>query len=116
MKTLSMRAFGVTVFAIAGLTVGCGGAPEDMTAPEGEAPVQAPATQEGTDNRVQAKYLRYQCGAQTASLRDVPGGTPIAQVYTGQAIDVYGVSGAWFYAYHPASGLFGYTLSTYYCS
>ncbi|TSC29565.1 hypothetical protein [Corallococcus sp. Z5C101001] len=82
MKTLSIRAFGAAVFAIAGLTVGCGGAPEDMTAPEGEA----------------------------------PGGTPIAQVYTGQAIDVSGVSGAWFYAYHPASGLFGYTLSTYDCS
>lgn len=118
MKQFSIRMLGAAAFVMAGLTVGCGGAPEDMMTPEGEAPVEAPApaTQEDTGGEVRAMYFRWQCGANTASLRDAPYGTPFAQINYGEGVDVLGTDGGWWYVRRNATGQVGWTLGTYYCS
>jgi hypothetical protein len=63
-----------------------------------------------------ALYTRWQCGADTASVRNVPGGSVIyAQVYYGEVVDVLQRDGAWFRVYHYATGATGWTLVQYYC-
>jgi hypothetical protein len=116
MKTSSFRAFGVAAFAVAGLLVGCGGAPEEMAQQGSDTQVNAPANQENTEgNDVHAKYYRYVCAANTVGLRYTPGGTVFYQVNRNEGVEVYSRDGNWMYVYHYASGLYGWTDATYYC-
>ncbi len=97
------------------LLAGCGGAPEEMEQQEGQAPeVVTPAPQEGGE--VKALYFRWQCGADTASLRDFPGGNTLAQISWGEGVDVRGDDGgSWYYVRRNSTGQFGWTLKHYYC-
>ena len=63
-----------------------------------------------------AAYFRWQCGANTASLRDSPGGGTLAQIGYGEGVDVLGGDGgAWWYVRRLATGQLGWTLKQYYC-
>ncbi|RYZ42225.1 MAG: hypothetical protein EOO71_08935 [Myxococcaceae bacterium] len=118
MKTSSIRAFGVAAFAMAGLMVGCGGAPEDMDAPQGEdTQVQAPTKQEGEGEgrEVRAMYYRWVCNADTVGLRYTPGGAVFAQIGRNEGVEVYSRDGNWMYVYRYATGQYGWTDATYYC-
>lgn len=73
------------------------------------------ALEKGEPGDVSAQYFRWQCGANTASLRDAPGGTVLEQIGYGEGVEVIGDSGAWFYVVRLANNHRGWTLKTYYC-
>lgn len=84
--------------------------------PEGdvEATEVASLSEKGGDES--AAYFRWQCGANTASLRDAPGGATLAQIGYGEGVDVLGDDGgAWWYVRRLATGQLGWTLKQYYC-
>ncbi|MBN8230941.1 hypothetical protein JYK02_25820 [Corallococcus macrosporus] len=116
MKTFSIRAFGVAAFAITGLLVGCGGAPEEMEAQPGEGTqVNAPAQEENNDRPVHAKYYRWVCAANTVGLRYSPGGVVFDQIGRNEGVEVYSRDGNWMYVQRLATGQWGWTDATYYC-
>ncbi|NOK19746.1 hypothetical protein [Corallococcus carmarthensis] len=116
MKTSSIRAFGVAAFAITGLLVGCGGAPEDMEAQQNDnTQVSAPAQEENNDRPVHAKYFRWVCAANTVGLRYSPGGAVFAQINYGEGVEVYSRDGNWMYVQRLSNGQWGWTDATYFC-
>lgn len=68
------------------------------------------------DGDVTVQDTRSQCRADSASLRNGPGGTVILdQVYRGETVLVYRQDGAWLEVHHHRSGKRGWTLAQYYC-
>lgn len=87
----------------------CGVEQEEMTTDEA-------ALSDAKDGDVSTQYFRWQCGANTASLRDSPGGATLEQIGYGEGVDVLGGDGgAWWYVRRIATGRLGWTLKTYYC-
>jgi hypothetical protein len=96
--------------------VGCGGAPEDMEAQQGDpTQVNAPAQEENNDRPVTAKYYRWVCRADTVYLRYSPGGAWFDQIYRNEGVDVLSRDGNWMYVYRYATGQYGWTDATYFC-
>lgn len=87
-----------------------------MEQESGTPEVVAPTPQQ-EGGEVKAFYFRWQCGANTASLRDFPGGNAFAQIGYGEGVDVKGDDGgSWYYVRRNATGQHGWTLKTYYCA
>lgn len=91
----------------------CGVEQEEATEASDVGTDVASLSEKGGDES--AAYFRWQCGANTASLRDSPGGT-LAQIGYGEGVDVLGGDGgAWWYVRRLATGQLGWMLKQYYC-
>lgn len=107
-----------------GMLVGCGGpeelgTEEQMPAPVAEqapAPVAEQAPAVDSDRPVSAmSFWAWQCGAQTASLRDYQYGPAVAQIYSGWDVRVDSTDGGWWWVYSPNYNRSGWVLASYFC-